>query len=388
MQPNLQLFLTHPMTESIQQISESLQHRITQKINQKGAISFAEFMRMALYEPGLGYYSAGLKKIGQGGDFITSPELGPLFATTLAAVFAPVLQGLKEGVILELGAGSGRFCCDVLKALDAKGALPEAYWILEVSADLKHTQQQQVAGLPEKLSQRVRWLDTPPDQSFSGIIFGNEVIDALPVEVFRYQNQGYQRLMLSNENGRLTEQWHSFGADLDEQIEAKRLSLPEGYRSEFIPNLQAWVASVTAQLESGLVMWVDYGYGAKAFYHPERHQGTLVCHQRHQANFNPYQSVGLQDITAFVDFTAVASALDALGFKIQGFSHQGDFLISAGLPELLNQAQDYAGYYQQVNEMKQLVLPTEMGDKFKVLAATKGGIDGVLGFDHNRLHDL
>ncbi len=376
------------MTNKIQQISKVLQHKITQEIKQKGAISFANFMKMALYEPGLGYYSAGLKKFGREGDFITAPELGPLFAQTLANFFAAVLSDIKHPVIMELGAGQGTFCYQLLKQLDTVNQLPSAYWILEISADLKKTQQQQIAQLPKHISQKVRWLNQLPDESFEGIIFGNEVLDALPVEVFQIFESGPQRLMLCDKQGELKEQWQPFPEVLLNQLASKSLDLPVGYRSEFIPHLQSWMEGVVQCLRTGVVLWVDYGYGAKQLYHPQRQQGTLVCHQRHQANFNPYQSIGTQDMTSFVDFTHVATVLDGLGFDVCSFTHQSDFLMSLGLTDLINENAKFKDYYQQISEMKQLVLPNEMGEKFKVLAAKKNTTTHIPGFEHNRSYDL
>ena len=376
------------MTSTVQQFSNTLQHKITQEINNKGAISFARFMEMALYQPGLGYYSAGLKKFGKEGDFITSPELGALFAQCHARLFQPVLASFDDAVVLELGAGMGSFCHDVLLALDDINQLPKAYWILEISADLKQQQQQKIAQLPPHLSEKVIWLDALPVQKFNGVIFGNEVLDALPVEVFCQQGQSKQRLMINDNAGQLTEQWAKFPSDLAQQLAGKNLELEAGYRSEFIPHLTEWLSGVTAQLQSGMVWWVDYGYGAPAFYHPQRSSGTLVCHQRHEANFNPYQSVGLQDITAFVDFTHVAESLSSLGFDITGFTTQADILMAAGIDSLLQPEGEFVDYFKLATEMKQLMLPDEMGEKFKVLAATKNYAGELLGFDNNRLYDL
>ena len=294
----------------------------------------------------------------------------------------------EDAVVFELGAGMGSFCHDLLLALDDLNQLPHAYWILEVSADLKQQQQQKIAQLPAHLADKVIWLDTLPEQPFNGVIFGNEVLDALPVEVFSQQNNEYRRLMLKNENDQLTETWEPFPSELAQQLNDKKLNIPNGYRSEFIPNLHQWLTSVTNQLQSGLVWWVDYGYGAPSYYHPQRSEGTLVCHQRHEANFNPYQSVGLQDITAFVDFTHVAECLSELGCDIHGFSTQADVLMAAGIDSLLQPEGDFVDYYQLATEMKQLMLPTEMGEKFKVLAATKNYDGELLSFDNNRLYDL
>ncbi len=368
--------------------NRSLQHKITSQIKQKGVISFAQFMQMALYEPGLGYYSAGLAKLGQQGDFITAPEMGYLFARCHATCFTEVLPQLSKPVMLELGAGTGQFCVDVLLALADLSCLPAQYAILEVSADLKAVQKKKIADLPIELRNRVVWLETAPVEPFEGIVFANEVIDALPVEVFQYNQGEFQRLMLSEQAGHLTEQWHTFEPILSKQLKQLKLELEPGYRSEFIPHLSAWIESIVGQLTKGLVLMVDYGYGRDAYYHPQRSSGTLVCHQRHQANFNPYQDVGLQDITAFVDFTAVAEALDEVGFDVIGFTTQAEFLLASKIEQWLEPEGNYQRYFELVTEMKKLVMPDEMGDKFKAIAASKNLHVDLSAFKNNRLQDL
>lgn len=376
------------MSDTLLEISRSLQHKIALQIKQKGAISFAEFMRMALYEPGLGYYSAGLTKLGTAGDFITAPEMGYLFARCHASCFAEVFHELTEPMIVELGAGTGKFCVDLLLALDDLDVVPEAYQIFEISADLKAVQQQAVSQLPAHLAAKVSWLETPPEQTFEGVVFANEVLDALPVEVFQYTDGEYKRLLLTNEAGQLTEQWQPFDAPLLQQIQQMNLKLPSAYRSEFIPHLSAWMTSVTQQLSKGLVLMVDYGYGRSTYYHPQRSTGTLVCHRRHQANFNPYQDVGLQDITAFVDFTAVAEAMTDAGLEVLGFTTQADFLLATHIEQWLDPNGDYQSYFELVSEMKKLILPDEMGEKFKTIAATKNLTLELSAFATNRLQDL
>ena len=380
------------MSDSLKQTQQTLWHQITQAIEQNNGLPFADFMRMALYQPGCGYYSAGLKKFGRAGDFITAVELGSLFAQSLARQFAEVMEQLQQPVILELGAGSGRFCADVLTALDAMDKsgryLPERYYILEVSADLKQQQQQHIDHLPEQLSRRVEWLDTPPKQTFNGVIFANEVLDALSVEVFQFKDNDYQRLVLDLKQDELVEHWHDFPEDLLAQIKAKDLTLPDGYRSEFIPHLNDWMAEITQHLNKGLVLFVDYGYGRDVYYHPERNTGTLVCHQRHQANFNPYHDVGAQDITAFVDFTSVAEALKAADCEVVGFNNQMDLLMGLGIESLLSNEGDYSDYYARATELKQLMMPSEMGEKFKCIAAVKKLDIPLSGFATNRLYDL
>lgn len=379
------------MSQSLQHTQQALWQHITDAIEENNGISFAEFMGKALYQPGLGYYSAGLKKFGKAGDFITAVELGSLFADTLAEQFGEVLQQVDNPVVLELGAGSGRFCADILTALAAKNKpelIPNHYYILEVSGDLKQQQQERIAQLPDALKQCVTWLDAPPTEAFNGVIFANEVLDALPVEVFQYQNNAFQRLMLKLENNQLVEHWQPFPADLQQQLETKKLSLANGYRSEFIPNLNDWIMTITNSLNKGMVLFIDYGYGRPIYYHPERHTGTIVCHQRHQANFNPYHDVGLQDITAFVDFTAVAEGLKAAGNNVVGFNNQADLLMALGIEKKLDAEGDFSDYYAQASELKQLLLPTEMGERFKCIAALKNMDCSLTGFAINRLYDL
>ena len=330
-------------------LKQLLKNRIEQS---DGWIPFDLFFNTIMYEPGLGYYSAGLHKLGASGDFITAPQMGDLFAKCHARSFAAVLAALAKPVIFELGAGTGKFCVDVLNALEQEQQLPDRYVIFEVSADLKQVQQQAVDQLPAHLSRLVSWVDAPLAEPYEGIVFANEVLDALPVEVFRAVKTGYQRLMLEDQAGHLTEVWQPFPPKLALQLEAKGLDLEPGYRSEFIPNLDAWVTSITQGLEKGMVHLVDYGFGRPGFYHPQRHTGTLVCHRRHQANFNPYQDVGLQDITAFVDFTAVAEAIETAGLTVSGYTTQGDFLMACGIEQWLDPAGDYPTYFGLENKYK------------------------------------
>jgi SAM-dependent MidA family methyltransferase len=380
------------MSETPIQINLALQHTITSKIKQNGAISFAQFMKMALYEPGLGYYSAGLNKIGVDGDFITASELGSLFARCHAKVFADVLAELNKPIIVELGAGTGQFCIDVLLTMDELKVLPDTYYIVEVSADFKQVQANKIKLLPSHLQSKVQWLNQPPTSYYEGIVFANEVLDALPVEVFKFEDHQYHRLMLEYNNTNNEQVWHevwqNFPPVIEQQLHQMDLNLSDGYRSEFLPHLSAWMASVTQNLNKGLVLLVDYGYGRSTYYHPQRNTGTLVCQQRHQANFNPYQDIGLQDITAFVDFTAVAEALTASGFELAGYTTQGDFLLASGIDHWIDPNADFQQYYRLISEMKQLMLPDEMGEKFKCMAAVKNISSEIIGFSHNRWNEL
>lgn len=376
------------MSETLLQINQALQHKITSEIKLNGVISFAKFMNMALYEPGLGYYSAGLNKIGVSGDFVTASELGSLFAKCHAVVFADVLKQLASPSIIELGAGTGQFCIDTLLALDELNCLPNKYIIIEVSADFKQVQQQKTNCLPPHIKDCIQWSEQAPEAHYEGIVFANEVIDALPVEIFKFEQNEYKQLMLNHDGERYIEQWQSFSPTTIQVLDQMQLNLSAGYRSEFLPQLQAWVHSVTKNLVKGLVMFVDYGYGRRTYYHPQRNTGTLVCQRRHQANFQPYQDVGLQDITSFVDFTAVAEALDNTGFKLAGYTTQSDFLLDAGINQWIDPNMEYSAYYRLVSEMKQLVLAEEMGEKFKTIAAVKNIDLNIKGFTHNRWNEL
>lgn len=376
------------MSETLLQINQALQHKITSEIKQNGVISFAKFMKMALYQPGLGYYSAGLNKIGEGGDFITASELGSLFAKCHAVVFADVLKQLNNPSVIELGAGTGQFCVDILLALDQIDCLPKKYIIIEVSADFKQVQQAKANALPARIKDCIEWSDQPPATPYEGIIFANEVLDALPVEIFQMSKGEYQQLKIGHDGERYTEQWQPFSASMNHLIEQLQLDLADGYRSEFLPQLQGWINSVTQSLAKGLVMFVDYGYGRSTYYHPQRSTGTLVCQRRHQANFDPYQHVGLQDITSFVDFTAVAEALDTAGFQLVGYTTQGDFLLDTEINQWIDPDRPYTEYYRLVSEMKQLVLAEEMGEKFKTMAAVKNIDLSIKGFNHNRWNEL
>ena len=375
------------MYSNPQQLSLALIEHMRDQIIRTGPISFHQYMQMALYQPGMGYYSGGLHKIGAEGDFITAPSIGQLFAKTNARQFAEIMKHLDDPVILELGAGLGQFAHDVLLALDEMNLLPQHYYILEVSADLKQQQHDYLNALPEHIHARIQWLDQAPTESFNGIIFANEVIDALPVEIFKFQNQNYQRLLVDWQDG-FCESWGNFSPELLQQIENKQLQLDEDYRSEFIPHLHSWLDNISTALNSGCILFVDYGFDRSTYYHPQRNTGTLVCHQRHQAHFNPFIDTGLQDITAFVDFTAVAEAADACGLEVEGYTTQSHYLMSLGIDQWLDPQQDYAAYYDLGNELKKLVMPDQMGEKFKVMALCRNYSQELSGFENNRLHLL
>ena len=374
---------------SSKQHSLTLQNLIRDRIEQEKSISFKDFMQMALYQPGFGYYSSGVHKFGAQGDFVTAPEIGPLFARTLAQQFKEIIATIPQAVIVELGAGTGRFCCDCLLELERQKALPEKYYILEVSADLQDRQKQKIAKLPEEIQKRVQWIQQPLQQAFEGIVFANEVLDAMPVEVFRKHDDAYQQMRVIWDEG-FKQQWQSMPMELNQQLENKSLDLAESYVSEFVPNLSAWLKTITENLTQGVVLFVDYGYDRSAYYHPQRDEGTLICFHQHQANFNYFANIGLQDMTAFVDFTAIAEAADDCDLSVDGYTTQAHFLIALEIQNLLGESEkNYEQYYKRSTEVKKLTLPNEMGEKFKVMALSRN-IDAELkGFElSNQLHLL
>jgi SAM-dependent MidA family methyltransferase len=348
-----------------------------------GAVDFARFMELALYCPGLGYYSGGLPKFGAGGDFVTAPELGPVFARLLARQCAEVLARLPAGGILEAGAGSGVLAAELLLELERLGRLPQHYLILELSGELRSRQGETIAARAPHLASRVRWLDRLPSR-FHGVVLGNELLDAMPVERFRVRSSGIVQLQVGAETDGFV--WRERPADEAMRARIAPLALPVSYTSEIGFAAEGWVRSVAAMLEAGAVLLVDYGFPRAEFYHPQRRDGTLMCHYRHRAHGDPLVLVGLQDITAHVDFTAIAQAAVESDLQLLGYTSQSAFLIGCGLDELAA-AFDPANaraHLTFANEVKRLTLPQEMGELYKVIALGRGVEGPLRGF---RLQD-
>lgn len=335
-----------------------------------GAIDFAAFMALALYAPGLGYYSAGTRKFGIGGDFTTAPEISPLFGRCLARQCREVLAA-TGGSILEFGAGTGALAADVLEALAESGTLPARYFILEVSADLRARQQARLAQLAPALAARVAWLERLPDTPLTGVMLANEVLDALPCERFVLRAGRALRLGVGvDARGALRELELPEALALPEGVVPD--ALPDGYRGELCPALRPWLASAGACLGRGLLLACDYGLPRAALYHADRTSGTLQCHFRHRVHGDALLNVGLQDITAWVDFTAVAEAAVDAGFEVAGFATQAAFLLALGIErEVAEEAGDVARYARAA-EARRLLMPTEMGETFKAIALTRG----------------
>ena len=333
-----------------------------------GAIGFERYMELALYAPGLGYYSAGARKFGAAGDFVTAPELSPLFARCLAVQCAEVLGALGGGDILELGAGSGRMATELLKELARLGAPPRHYLILEVSADLRERQRQEIAAQAAQWQDQVHWLERLPEE-LCGVVVGNEVLDALPVCRFRRAAAGFEEFCVSCAGEEFAWQLRPATGERHAALTALEASLPrpfaQDYCSEICLRLPAFIHTLADALTRGALLFTDYGYPRAAYYHPERHLGTLMCHYRQRAHDDPFLYPGLQDITAHVDFTAVAEAGTCAGLQLAGYTTQAHFLLALGIAAL-------ATDLKTAREVKLLTLPGEMGERFKAMGFQKG----------------
>ena len=360
--------------------SEALRARILDEIAAAGGwLSFARFMELALYAPGQGYYSAGLRKFGTTGDFVTAPEISPLFGRALARQAAQVLQ-LSGGDLLEAGAGSGRLAADLLPELERLGRLPAQYLILEVSADLRERQRALLAEKIPHLAGRVRWLDELPPR-FRGLVLGNEVLDAMPVHIVAWHEDGiYERGVAAGNGGFAWSERKLTGGEL--YTAAAGLNLPAGYVSEINLASRAFVATLAGILEQGAILMLDYGFGASEYYHPQRSEGTLMCHYRQHTHGDPFFLPGLQDITAHVDFSAVAAAGIENGLTLMGYTTQAHFLINCGITEILAQtpAEDTGAYLPLAAQAQKLLSPAEMGELFKAIALGRGIAEPLIGF--------
>ena len=353
--------------------SERLQAVIRDEIDYAGgSIPFERFMHLALYAPGLGYYSAGLHKFGREGDFTTAPELSALFSQCLAVQCAQVLEALGHADILEVGAGSGIMAAGILAELERLGELPDSYFILELSAELVERQRETIKRHVPQLLERVRWLDALPLAGFRGVVVANELLDAMPVQRFRIEGSEPRALHVkASESG-----FETVTVAADDKLRDAVLNISEqlgepfaeGYESEINVAARGWITSIAEFVDTGMVMLIDYGFPQHEFYHPQRNGGTLMCHYRHRAHPDPLALVGLQDITAHIDFTAIAEAAVDSGFDVKGFTTQAHFLLSLGIEQRVAGAADPITLAQQI---KQLVLPSEMGELFKVMALTR-----------------
>lgn len=381
--------MSHPGTQASAALPEpdaaaqAHSARVTARLRREieaggGHITFARYMQLALYEPGLGYYSAGSYKFGPAGDFITAPELSPLFSRCVARQCEQVLQACG-GDILEFGAGSGAMARDVLAALEAAGRLPGRYLIVEVSGELRERQRAALTAAVPHLADRVRWLDAPPESGFTGVMLANEVLDAFPVHRFSIGADGRAREDYVTWDGAAFA-WRSgplsdaaVGRALAAMDAAIGLaSLGTGYRAEIGLLAGAWINAAARTLSRGLLLIIDYGFPRAEYYHPQRRDGTLMCHYRHRAHADPFLWPGLQDITAHVDFTAVAEAAVAADLAVAGYTNQANFLLATGLEDAVAADADPAALLAVAQQIRRLTLPQGMGELFKAMALTRG----------------
>lgn len=345
-----------------------------------GWLPFDRYMALALYAPGYGYYSAGLEKFGGSGDFVTAPEISPLFGRCLARQAVQVLAA-TGGSVLELGAGSGRLAVDLLAELDRLGRLPEQYLIMEVSASLRDRQKKLAeACLPLRLSQKMVWVDDLP-QSFVGLVLGNEVLDALPANLVAWHEGGISERGVAVEDGCFV--WCDRPLTDGPLFDAAAfLQLSPGHVSEIGLAATGMMASLTRMLAHGVILMLDYGFPRREFYHPQRDRGTLMCHYRHHAHDDPLLHPGLQDITTHVDFSAAAEAAVAQGAELLGYAGQAQFLINCGITDLLAEVSpaDMAAYLPLAAQAQKLLSPAEMGELFKAIAVGKAFNEPLAGF--------
>ena len=374
--------------------SERLAKEIRRRMDEAGgALPFDRFMELALYAPGLGYYVAGARKLGPDGDFVTAPELSPLFSRCLAAQCAEILDLLGQGDILELGAGSGVMAVDILLELERRERLPDRYLILELSPELRQRQQDTLQRHAPHLLARLDWLDALPER-LQGVVLANEVLDAMPVHRFRIGSQGeVEELCVRWYGGG----WQEFAAPALSpglnravgELQARGLAGEPGYQSEINLRLAPWMGALGHSLGRGGALLIDYGYPQGEYYQADRGMGTLMCHYRHRAHPDPYLWVGLQDITADVDFSAVAAAGAAAGFGLAGYTTQAHFLLGCGLDQLLAaiDPSDTETHLKAAQEAKRLILPVHMGERFQVLGLQKGIARPLMGFSLRDLRD-
>lgn len=347
-----------------------------------GALDFSEFMRRALYEPGLGYYVGGRRKLGTGGDFVTAPQLGGLFGQCLARQCAEILEPFETGGdILEFGAGTGILCTQILESLQRGGRLPAHYCILELSPELRERQRRTVAERCPALLDRCLWLDRLPTR-FEGAVLANEVLDAMPVERFRVAETGLEIVQVTWADGAFRETTRP--AKPGELAAITGKELPPGYESEVGVLAQQWVAGIGDWLRRGVVLIIDYGFPEHEYYHPQRSGGTLMCHFRHRAHPDPYRNIGMQDITAHLDFSALAQRAADAGLDVLGFTHQAAFLLSLGLLDLAREHMDAANgdHFALSQQVQLLTQAYEMGELFKVLALGRGHTGSLAGFQY------
>lgn len=370
--------------------SHALVEVVRQELEERGGrMPFDRYMELALYAPGLGYYTAGARKFGAAGDFVTAPEVSPLFGRCLARQAQQVLLE-TGGDLLEFGAGTGRLAADLLAELERLDSLPERYRIVDLSPDLRERQRATLAAELPHLLDRIVWLDGFPESGFRGVVVANELLDAMPVHRFRIEGDEIREQFVEWSNGHLVSGWDSIQSPgLETAVAGLELAPVEPYESEINLRAAPWLQELAGVLTAGAVLLIDYGYPRPEYYHPQRSSGTLMCYYRHRAHVDPLLYPGLQDITAHVDFSAPAKVGPAAGLAVGGFTTQAHFLLACGLDRMVadSDPNDVRAHLALVQGVKRLTLPSEMGERFKVLALSRGLEAPLLGFGGRDLRD-
>jgi SAM-dependent MidA family methyltransferase len=356
--------------------------RVAQEIASAGGwISFGRYMDLVLHAPGLGYYASGTTKFGAGGDFVTSPEISPLFGEAVAAQLAQVLR-LSGGDLLELGAGTGRLASQILGRLEVEECLPRRYLILEPSAELRDRQRQYLGTHAGSHLDRIQWLDALPAE-ITGVAFGNEVLDALPADLIRRENDSWLLRGVAARDDRF--EWEDRPLEAGPLLAAARSRFPADptpYVSELNLQAEALVRTLAERLATGALLFIDYGYTRAEYYHGQRNRGTLMCHYRQRVHENPFRWPGLQDITAHVDFTAMAEAAVDAGLAVAGYTSQASFLLNLGILDLLGTTppENAVAYLPLASAVQRLTSPLEFGERFQAIAFTRGIEGPLIGF--------
>ena len=368
-----------------------VREQLIQHINTRdGWISFEEFIDFVMYKPGLGYYSAGAEKIGHSGDFTTAPEISKLFGMALANQITPILDHYQSPSIIEIGAGTGKLAFDIMTQLNDYQVNFDRYYILELSADLKQRQQSMLSHLPTKTLNKIVWLDSIPVDSIDGVIIANEVIDALPFTRFKSQNGQVYELGISVEDNQLIEQPRLADEILSNTVDsiAKEIGMTfqDGYTSEIRINFGSWFRTIESMLSSGSIFFVDYGYARQEYYDEERTNGSMICHYRNVAHEDPLSNLGIQDISASVDFSQLADVALQRNIEVGFFTSQADFLINAEILGVIESVIDEGLKMRLTQEVKQLLLPNQMGEVFKCMLLNKNinpdNFDGIKDLRH------
>lgn len=358
-------------------------NNIADKIkNSGGFLTFKDYMELVLYAPGLGYYVSGMQKFGAGGDFITAPEISPIFCKCVARQCHQILRE-TGGDILEFGAGSGVLATEILLELERLGTLPQRYCIVEISPDLQQRQELRFAKTIPHLCSLIVWLTTLEDVEFSGIVVANEVVDAMPVQRFCRRDRVFE-IGVQWQNSALQLMMRTANEEISQavsQLEQRLGRFPDGYESELNLLMEPWLRQVARILKKGAILIIDYGYVEQEYYHQQRNTGTMMCHFQHRAHSDPLVYPGLQDITSFVDFSRLAGAGVGAGLDLQGFTTQAHFLLGCGLADFVSdQGVDDNKSFMAHQEIKTLMLPGEMGERFKVIGFSKGVANPMMGF--------